>query len=81
MEKISVDGVNNAMLSFNNCLRNIYEINMGIRENKYVPYEQSPFTSFFKDYLGGKAKTFIIGAISPFSGHLEVRLVTILFIS
>lgn len=72
LDKIDSKGVNNAMLSFNNCLRTIYEINTGMRENSYVNFEQSPFTSYFKEYLGGKSKTFIIGTVSPYSGHLEV---------
>ena len=38
-EKIETKGVNNAMLSLNNCLRAIYEINIGIREVSFVPYE------------------------------------------
>lgn len=61
------------MLSFNNCIRTIYEINVGIREDHYVHYEESPFTSFFKEYLGGKAKTYIIGTVSPYAAHLEVH--------
>jgi len=38
-DKINVKGVNNAMLAFNNCVRALYEINIGIREDCHVPYE------------------------------------------
>ncbi|KAL4453528.1 hypothetical protein ABPG73_020490 [Tetrahymena malaccensis] len=77
LDKIDSKGVNNAMLSFNNCMRTIYEINMKMREDSFVHYEQSPFTSYFKEYLGGKSKTFIIGTVSPYSGHLEYSMRTV----
>ncbi|EAR82555.2 kinesin motor catalytic domain protein (macronuclear) [Tetrahymena thermophila SB210] len=77
LDKIDSKGVNNAMLSFNNCMRTIYEINMKMREDNFVHYEQSPFTSYFKEYLGGKSKTFIIGTVSPYSGHLEYSMRTV----
>lgn len=72
-DKVDGRGVNNAMLAFDNCLRAIYDSNLGIRDNNNVPYEQSAFTSFFKDYLGGIGKTYIIGTLSPFEAHIEVK--------
>lgn len=80
LDKINSKGVNNAMLSFNNCMRTIYEISLGVREDHFVHYEQSSFTSFFKEYLGGKSKTYVIGCVSPYAGHLEViKIISKLF--
>ncbi len=53
------------MISLNNCLKTIYEIN-ALKKKIFVNYEQSLFTSYFKEFLGGNAKTIIIGNISPF---------------
>ena len=38
-DKIKSKHVNNAMLSLNNCLRSLYEINTGIHTSNHIDYD------------------------------------------
>ena len=46
--------INQSIIALENCIRTIYEINVKTRFEMYVPYDESKFTKFLKDFLGGK---------------------------
>ncbi|KAF4036659.1 Kinesin motor domain [Phytophthora infestans] len=46
-------------------------------QKTFVPYRNSALTRLLKDCLGGRAKTIMIGVISPCSAHYEESIATL----
>jgi hypothetical protein len=50
------------------------------RQKTFVPYRNSVLTRLLKECLGGRAKTIMIGAISPCCAHYEESIATLRYI-
>lgn len=76
-EKMDKKGLSLSLLALENIMQYVYEINKGFRSSHtHIPYDQSKFTNYFKNYLYGHHQIIFIGTLSPFRDHLEVSTKT-----